>query len=70
MKLLVVSLDHPENSLYIKPEKAGIYLLGRQIKRYPLFAVDDERNITPIVLTSAEISMAQKEVDEQLEALK
>lgn len=70
MKLLVVCLDWPENSLYIKPDKAGFYLLGRQLKRYPLFAVDDERNMTPIVLTSGDIDVIQNEVNQQLEALK
>ena len=70
MKLLVVSLDWPENSLYIKPDKAGVFLCGRQFSRYPLFAVDDERNMTPIILTSGDIEVIQNEVNEQLEALK
>lgn len=69
MKILAVDLYYPENTTYVSSDKVGIFLCGRLLKRHPLFAVHNGNKLTPIVLTSADISVIQKEVDEQVKAL-
>jgi hypothetical protein len=69
MKILAVDLYYPENTTYVSSDKVGSFLLGRLLKRHPLFAVHNGNKVTPIVLTSGDISVIQKEVDEQVKAL-
>jgi hypothetical protein len=67
MKLLVVNLQNPEKTHYHNPKDIGIFMLGRRVSNYPMFAVDDTGNTKLIVLTSSECSQITKQVLEQLQ---
>ncbi|AEC53193.1 hypothetical protein SCRM01_247 [Synechococcus phage S-CRM01] len=69
MKLLLVNLKAPVDSVYVNPEKVGVYMLGRPITRYAIFAVCDDNTMHRIEITSAEITELQKEVDAQYELI-
>lgn len=70
MKLLAIDLSFPEQTRYIDPEGAGVFMLGRLLPRWPLFAVAEDKTMTPIVLTSAECTEIQQEVNRQFEILR
>lgn len=70
MKLLAIDLSFPEQTQYIDPDAVGVFMWGRLLTRWPLFAVAEDKTMTPIVLTSAEITEIQQEVNRQFEVLK
>jgi hypothetical protein len=66
MKLLVVHLNEPSETHYHDPEKISSWFLGKRLSHYPMFAVDDNKNMKPIVLTSSDVHEIQSQVMEQL----
>lgn len=70
MKLLAVDLSFPEQTQYIDIDAVGVFMWGRSLIRWSLFAVANDKTVTPIVLPSAEISEIQQAVNRQLDVLK
>ena len=66
MKLLVVNLQNPCDTKYHNPKRIGSYLWGRRLSNYPMFAVDENGNMNPIVVNAGDVIELQKQVLEQL----
>jgi hypothetical protein len=55
-RLLVVDLQNPRQTQYMYPEEIKVFMLGRQLRNYPVFLVDDDLKMEQMVFPSAEIS--------------
>jgi hypothetical protein len=66
MKLLIVSLKHPEETTYFNPEKVDVFMWGRRLSEYAFLAVSDDGTVNPIILKSADITDIKTQVMEEL----
>lgn len=66
MKLLVVNLQNPNETHYHHPKSIGIFMLGRRLSNYPMFAVNENGEMKQIVFESADVMEIEKQVMEQL----
>jgi hypothetical protein len=66
MKLLVVNLQNPNETHYHHPKSIGIFMLGRRLSNYPMFAVSENGEMKQIVLTSSECNEIQEQVMEAI----
>ena len=63
MKLLVVNLQNPHDTQYRNPKKIGIWMMGRSLHNYPMFAVTDTHQLIPIDFDSPEVNHMQRTID-------
>ena len=54
MKLLFVNLQNPCDTKYHNPKQIGSHLWGRRLSNYPMFAVDENGNMKPIVVNASD----------------
>jgi hypothetical protein len=66
MKLLVVNLQNPNETKYHNPKNIGVFMWGRRISNYPMFAVGKNGEMKQIVLKSADIMEIKNQVMEEL----
>jgi hypothetical protein len=66
MKLLVVNLQDPSQTTYRNPKDIGVFMWGRRLSNYPMFSVDENGTMNPIVLNSADCNVITEQVLEQL----
>jgi len=66
MKLLVVNLQDPSQTKYHNPKDIGVFMWGRRLSNYPMFSVDENGTMKPIVLNSADCNVITEQVLEQL----
>lgn len=62
MKLLVVNLQNPNDTKYHNPKNIGVFMLGRRLSNYPMFAVSKNGEMKQIVLESTDVMEIQKQV--------
>lgn len=62
MKLLVVNLQNPNETKYHNPKDIGVFMWGRRISNYPMFAVSENGEMKQIVLKSADIMEIENQV--------
>lgn len=62
MKLLVVNLQNPNDTKYHNPKNIGVFMLGRHLSNYPMFAVSKNGEMKQIVLESTDVMEIQKQV--------
>jgi hypothetical protein len=65
-KLLVVNLQNPQETKYYNPKDIGVFMWGRRLSNYPMFAVSDDGIMKQIELTSADVQEIKTQVMEQL----
>jgi hypothetical protein len=66
MKLLIVSLKHPEKSAYFNSEKVDVFMWGRKLSEYAFLAVSDDGTVKPIILKSADTTDIKTQVMDEL----
>lgn len=65
-KLLIVNLQTPKESKYRSPKDIGVWMWGRRMSNYAMFAVSDDGSISRIIPDCAEITTIQNAVDTAL----
>jgi hypothetical protein len=66
MKLLVVNLQNPNETKYHNPKDIGVFMWGRRLSNYPMFAVSENSEMKQIVLESSNVMEIEKQVMEVL----
>ena len=66
MKLLVVNLQNPNETKYHNPKDIGVFMWGRRLSNYPMFAVSENGEMKQIALESADVMEIENQVMEQL----
>lgn len=69
MRILVVNLQSPGASRYIRPSEVGSFLYGRSLADYPVFVVSCDGAMRRVELSENSLDSVQRKISEVMQRI-